>query len=241
MIAMVAALAITPVMAEETTAETVVTSPPAETTSEAPPSTTPAPEKVTIPTNDDGSVTIGVMTVRYNDDGSAVLLTTNTAISGFTFAISKGDGPGWTGVTTTKPSDGPWGGAASFVDANTGGWATKESVPADSTLLTWDATADTAQFDGLFFMQDHDENLSNRVAFEVRFVGSATTEAPPTSPRTPCKLPGHRSHTTAAAPAVAATTAAPAAGGVPRGGVALAIVPTIIAAGAAIVASKKRK
>jgi len=37
------------------------------------------------------------------------------------------------------------------------------------------------------------------------------------------------------------TTAAPGATGVPKGGVALAIIPTIIAAGAAIVASKKRK
>jgi hypothetical protein len=39
----------------------------------------------------------------------------------------------------------------------------------------------------------------------------------------------------------AITTGTPGAGGAPKGGVALAIIPTIIAAGAAIVASKKKR
>jgi hypothetical protein len=60
----------------------------------------------------------------------------------------------------------------------------------------------------------------------------------PTQPQTTARRPSGGNNPPAT---TVATTAATTPGGVPKGGVALAIIPTIMAAGAAIVASKRKR
>ncbi|MCL1902953.1 MAG: hypothetical protein FWF94_00860 [Oscillospiraceae bacterium] len=248
MVAMIAAMAMLPVMAEgepeETEETTVETEEPGETgeeetTVEEEEETTvagttgaPAAETASYPTNEDGSVDIGGMTIKFNEDGTKLLVVTNKSLPSVVFGAAATI----TGVKG-KPSYGQ-NFLGAFQDAGTGGIAANEPFAADVEILNWDVNDGVTEVtvDGVFYIKEN-TGIPTGAKFTVKYIGEVeTTEETTTAgPVLPGRVPGPNSNY----PQV--TTAAPAAGGVPRGGVVLAIIPTMIAAGAAIVSSRKRK
>ncbi|MCL1789165.1 MAG: hypothetical protein FWG33_02295 [Oscillospiraceae bacterium] len=241
MIAMIAATAMLPVMADDGTTEPDSTTGPdgtVDTTDDGGDEggdNTP----ITLPTEEDGSVKVGKVTVQFSEDGEFLEIVANTDLPSFVFAL---DAQTWTGLAGDAKSDLP--GAMNTwallggVD-NPGGIAANVAVTPGTVCVYWPVAegVEEVKFSGNFILEENEGDPQMEVNFTVIGGGGGGT-TPAATPGVPGRRPGPNSNYETGP---AATTGAPAAGGVPRGGVVLAIVPTLMAAGAAVVASRKRK
>lgn len=143
------------------------------------------PETVQIPTNADGSVTLGYLTIRFRDE-KTVEIVTNTELPSVVFGLDAIV----TGVTGKPRYDSHINSQGAFLaSSKAGGFHCAGSIArngatlADTTVIWWDTADTTVTVEGECFIE---ENRSLEIPHKVKF-----TVEYPTCTENPftCKVP----------------------------------------------------